>query len=130
MIYKLQDDLSKRERQIMTVIYKRKKASVQDVLEEIPNPPSYSAVRSIMNILKRKGFLSHNRHGNKYIYSPIISKKKAMNTAVIHLLTTYFDNSLEKAVTALLKIHNKDLTEEDLHRLTQIIDRAKKGGEG
>jgi len=112
MTQRLQNDLSKRERQIMAIIYKRKKASVKEVLEDIPNPPSYSAVRSTLNILKEKGYLKHNRQGKKYIYSPTISQKKAMSSAVKHLLTTYFDNSLEKAVTTMLEIHNNDLTEE------------------
>jgi BlaI family penicillinase repressor len=129
MTQRLQNDLSKRERQIMAIIYKRKKASVKEVLEDIPNPPSYSAVRSTLNILKEKGYLKHNRQGKKYIYSPTISQKKAMSSAVKHLLTTYFDNSLEKAVTTMLEIHNNDLTEEDFKRITRIIDRTKKGGE-
>jgi len=129
MNQKLQNDLSKRERQIMAIIYRRKRASVRQVLEDVPNPPSYSAVRATMNILKDKGYLKHMRQGKKYVYSPTISQKKAINSAVKHLLTTYFDNSLEKAVTAILEIHNKDLTEEDFARLAQIIDKAKKGGE-
>lgn len=129
MTQRLQNDLSKRERQVMAIIYKRKKASVGEVLEDIPNPPSYSAVRSTLNILKEKGLLKHNRQGKKYIYSPTIPPKKAMSTAVKHLLTTYFDNSLEKAVTSILEIHNEDLTEEDLRRLRHIINKAKKGGE-
>ena len=129
MTQRLQNDLSKRERQIMAIIYKRKKASVKEVLEDIPNPPSYSAVRSTLNILKEKGYLKHNRQGKKYIYSPTISQKKAMSSAVKQLLTTYFDNSLEKAVTTMLEIHNNDLTEEDFKRITRIIDRTKKGGE-
>ena len=129
MPHRLQNDLSKRERQVMAIIYQRKRASVKEVLEDIPNPPSYSAVRSTLNILKEKGLLKHNRQGKKYVYSPTISQKKAMSSAVKHLLTTYFDNSLKKAVTTMLEIHNSDLTEEDFKRLTQIIDSTKKWGE-
>ena len=126
---KLQNDLSKRERQVMAIIYRRNNASVNDVLEAIPNPPSYSAVRSVVNILEEKGFIKHKKQGKKYVYSPTISRKKATSSAVKQLLTTYFDNSLEKAVTTMLEMHNDDLTEEDFQRLSRIIERVQKEGE-
>ncbi len=123
---KLQHDLSKRERQVMEIIYKMKSASVQDVLDEIPNPPTYSAVRSILRILVVKGLLKHTKQGKKYLYSPIISHKKATNSAIKQVLATYFDNSLEKAVTAMLEIHREDVSTEELNRLAKIIDRARR----
>jgi len=126
---KLQNDLSKRERQVMAIIYKRKNASVNDVLKDIPNPPSYSAVRSVVNILENKGFIKHKKYVKKYVYSPTISRKKATNSAVKQLLTTYFDNSLEKAVTTMLEMHNDDLTDEDFQRLSRIIERVQKEDE-
>jgi predicted transcriptional regulator len=126
---KLQNDLSKRERQVMAIIYKRKNASVNDVLKDIPNPPSYSAVRSVVNILEDKGFIKHKKHGKKYVYSPTISRKKATSLAVKQLITTYFDNSTEKAVTTMLEMHNDDLTGEDFQRLSMIIERARKEAE-
>ena len=122
---KLQNDLSKRERQVMAIIYRRNNASVNDVLEAIPNPPSYSAVRSVVNILEDKGFIKHKKQGKKFVYSPTISRKKATSSAVKQLLTTYFDNSLEKAVTTMLEIHNDDLTDEDFQRLSRIIERVQ-----
>lgn len=126
---KQQNDLSKRERQVMAIIYSRKKASVKDVLKDIPNPPTYSGVRSVLNILKDKGFIKYNKHGKKYVYSPTISRKVATSSAIKQLLTTYFDNSLEKAVTTMLEMHNDDLTDEDFERLSRIIERARKEGE-
>ena len=126
---KLQNDLSKRERQVMAIIYRRNNASVNDVLEAIPNPPSYSAVRSVVNILEDKGFIKHKKQGKKFVYSPTISRKKATSSAVKQLLTTYFDNSLEKAVTTMLEMHNDDLTDEDFQRLSRIIERVQKEGE-
>ena len=127
---KLQNELSRRERQVMAIIYKRKNASVREVLKDIPKPPSYSAVRSIVNILEDKGFIKHKKHGKKYIYSPTISLNKATTSAVRQLLTTYFDGSLEKAVTTMLEMHNDDLAEEDFKRLSRIIEKARKEAEG
>ena len=129
MIKKLQHDLSRRERQIMQVIYRRSNASVSEVLGEIPSPPSYSAIRSIMNILVGKGLLKRTRNGKKYLYSSTVSQKKAMHTEVKQLMSTYFEGSLENAVTALLEIHGDDLGEEDFKRLMDIIDKARKESE-
>lgn len=130
MSHKLQNDLSKRERQVMEVIYKRKGASAKEVQEDIPDPPTNSAVRSVLIILEKKGFIRHKRQGKKYIYTPTIPPKKARYSAVKQLLATYFDNSLEKAVSTMLEIRNKDLTEEDLERLTQIVQNVRKEGLG
>ena len=121
--------LSKRERHVMEVVYRRKEVSAKDVWNEIPDFPSYSAVRSVLNILEDKGFIKHKKHGKKYVYSATISRKKATSSAVKQLLTTYFDNSLEKAVTTMLEMHNDDLTDEDFQRLSRIIERARKEGE-
>jgi BlaI family penicillinase repressor len=129
MIKKLQQDLSKRERQIMQVIYRRSSASVSEVLSEIPSPPSYSAVRSIMNILVQKGLLRRTRNGKKYLYLPTVSQKKAMHSEVKQLMSTYFEGSLENVVTALLEIHGDDLSDEDFQRLMDIIEKARKESE-
>jgi predicted transcriptional regulator len=126
MIKKLQHDLSRRERQVMQVIYRRATASVSEVLREIPSPPTYSAIRSIMNILVEKGLLKRTRNGKKYLYSPTVSQKKAMHSAVKQIMSTYFDDSLENTVTALLEIHGDDLGDEDFQRLMRIIEKARK----
>jgi predicted transcriptional regulator len=123
---KHQADLSKRERQVMEIVYKKKQVSAKDVWMEIPDIPSYSAVRSVLNILEEKGFLQHSRQGKKYVYSPTISPKKASNSALKQLLNTYFDNSLENVVTAMLEMHSTELTDSAYKRLSGIIDRARK----
>ena len=129
MSHKHQLHLSKRERQVMEVVYRRKEVSAKDVWREIPDFPSYSAVRSVLSILEQRGLLTHIAEGKKYIYSPTIAHEKAMHSAVNQLLTTYFDNSLEKAVTAMLQIHNSDMTDDDFKRLADTIYRARKQDE-
>lgn len=124
MIKRLQNELSKRERQIMDVIYRKNSASVKEVLEEIPDPPSYSAVRALINVLEGKGFLNHKKEGKKYIYLPTISHKKAMRSAIKQLLRTYFNDSVEDAVVAIISTKN-NLSEEDFDRLTGLIDEAR-----
>jgi len=123
---KLQHDLSRRERQIMQVIYRHSNATVGDVLSEIPSPPTYSAIRSIMNILVGKGLLRRTRSGKKYVYHPTISQKNAMHLAMKQVMTTYFGDSIDNTVTALLEIHTGDLGDEDFRRLLRIIEKARK----
>jgi predicted transcriptional regulator len=113
----------------MEVVYRRKEVSAKDVWKEIPDFPSYSAVRSVLSILEQKGLLTHIVEGKKFIYSPTIAHEKAMHSAVKQLLSTYFDNSLEKAVTAMLRIRNRDMTDDDLKRLADTIHRARKEDE-
>ncbi len=124
MSIRLQTELSKRERQIMDVIYRKSSASVKEVLEEIPAPPSYSAVRALIYVLEGKGFLKHKKEGKKYIYLPIIPHKKAMGSAVKQLLRTYFNDSVEDAVVAIINTKN-NLSEEDFDRLTGLIAEAR-----
>ncbi len=118
--------LSRRERQIMEFLYRKRAASVAEVLKGIPDPPSYSAVRTTVNILERKGHLRHVKEGRKYLYSPVTSSRKAVQGALRHLLSTYFDNSLEQAVAALVKLHGKALSEEDFERLERMIRKQRK----
>jgi len=130
MSHKHQLHLSKRERQVMDVVYRRKEVSAKEVWREIPDFPSYSAVRSVLSILEQKGLLTHIAEGKKYIYSPTITHEKAMHSAVRQLVNTYFDGSLEKAVTAMLEIHNQDITDAELKTLAEIIERVRKEDEG
>ena len=120
-------DLSKRERQIMEVIYRRGKASVREVLEDIPNPPSYSAVRAMMNILENKGFITHVKVGRKYVYASTTPIKKAKRLAIQQLLHTYFNNSTYEAVAAIIEVNRNNLDESDFHRLIELIEQAKRG---
>jgi len=109
----------------METVYKKKQVSAKDVWKEIPDIPSYSAVRSVLSILEEKGFLEHCRQGKKYVYSPTVSPKNASNSALKQLLNTYFNNSLERVVTTMLEIHSTELTDADYKRLSGIIDRAR-----
>ena len=126
MSRKLHTELSKRERQIMDIIYRKKSATAKEVMESMPNPPSYSTVRKLLHILENKDFLRHEQDGVKYVYHPIISHKKAMRSAVRQLIETYFDNSVEEAMTALIEHNTSDLSEEELNRLIGIIEKRKR----
>jgi len=128
MSKKLQHGLSKRERQIMEVIYRKKVATAQEVLEEIPDPPGYSTVRSFLTILEEKGFLKHDRKGRRYVYSPTISHNSAVRSTLQNVLRTYFNNSVEDAVSALMEVHGKYLSDDDYDRLIERIEKAKKEG--
>lgn len=121
-------NLSRRERQIMDVVYARGQATVADVHQAIADRPSYSSIRALMRILEEKGHLKHKQEGVKYIYLPTRSREQASRSAAKRLLTTFFDGSTEQAVAALLKVSGPDLNDETLNRLTQLIERARKEG--
>jgi len=118
--------LTKREQQVMEVMYREKNVSAKQVWEFIPDFPSYSAVRSVLTILERRGLLTHTVEGRTFIYSPAVEHRKAVLSAIKQLLRTYFDDSLDKAVAAMLEIHGEDMTEDDFERLSEIIARARK----
>ncbi|MBM4049121.1 MAG: BlaI/MecI/CopY family transcriptional regulator [Planctomycetes bacterium] len=121
-------ELSRRERQIMDIIYRRGKASATEVMDELPDPPSYSAVRAMLRILEEKGYLTHEQDGQTYIYSPTLDRERARESALKHLVTTFFDGSTEQAVAALLDISSGRLSEAELDRLAKLIEEAKKEG--
>jgi predicted transcriptional regulator len=123
----LHTELSKRERQIMDAIYQKKSATAKEVMERVPSPPSYSTVRKLLNILERKGFLKHIQDGIRYIYFPKIPHKKAMRSAVRQLMETYFDNSVEEAMAALIEYNASSLSDEDLNGLIDIMKKKKRG---
>ena len=125
---KILKNLSRRERQIMDIIYEINEASVAQVLELIPDPPSYSSVRALLRVLEEKGHLKHTQQGPRYIYSPTLSREEASHNALKHVLKTFFDNSTEDVVAALLNISEEDLSEEEYKRLTQLIKKAQKEG--
>ena len=122
-------DLGRRERQIMDVIYRLGEAAVGDVLEQLPDPPSYSAVRTMIRLLESKGFLRHRREGTKYIYRPTQSVENASRSALEHLLRTFFSGSATDAVAAILDVSSDNLSDDDLDRLEGLIDRARKEGQ-
>ncbi len=121
-------NLSRRERQIMDIIYEMNEATVAQVLELIPDPPSYSTVRALLGVLEEKGHLIHEQQGPRYIYSPTIPREEARQNALKHVLKTFFDNSTEEVVAALLNISEEDLSEEEYKRLTKLIKKAQNEG--
>ena len=121
------NQLSRRERQIMDVVYRLGKAAVSDVLERLPDPPSYSAVRALMRILEEKGHLSHEQDGPRYVYLPTVPRDAAQASALSHLVRTFFGGSSELAAAALLGV-NRRLTEADLRRLADRVEAAREEG--
>lgn len=119
--------LGPRERQIMDAVFKLGKASVAEVRRELPNPPSYSAVRTILGILEEKGLLRHEQDGLRYIYRPTVARGVAQQSALRHLVRTFFDGSPERAAAALLAMSDA-MTPADFKRLAQLIARADAEG--
>ena len=120
--------LSRRERQIMDIVYRHREVSVNDVLEDLPDPPSYSAVRALMRVLEDKGHLKHREDGPRYMYSPTTSRSQARDHALDRVLDTFFGGSTERAVAALLDRAAADLDASELDRLSQLIERAREEG--
>jgi len=121
-------NLSRRERQIMDVIYARGSATVQDVVSQMPDPPSYSAVRAMLRVLEEKGHLTHREEGPRYVYLPTVPRDEASKTALKQLVKTFFDGSAEQAAAALLDMSGPELSKEELDRLQQAIETARKEG--
>jgi predicted transcriptional regulator len=120
--------LSRRERQIMDILYQRGKASAAEVREAMPDAPSYSAVRAMLRVLEEKGHVKHQAEGLKYVYVPTIAREKAKRSAVKHVLETFFGGSPEQIVAALLDVSSTRLTREELDRMSEMIEKAKKEG--
>jgi BlaI family transcriptional regulator, penicillinase repressor len=120
--------LSRRERQIMDIVYARGEAAAADVRAALPDPPSYSAVRALLAILVEKGHLKHRSQRGRYIYVPTRRRVQAGRSALRRVLDTFFEGSLEKAVAALLQGADANLSEQDLRRLAQLIKQARKEG--
>jgi BlaI family penicillinase repressor len=123
-----QKNLSRRERQIMDIIYELNEATATQVLERLPNPPSYSAVRALLRVLEEKGHLSHKQDGPRYVFVPTLPRDEARENALKHLVNTFFDGSTEQVVAALLDISDEKLSEDDYQRLSQLIENARKEG--
>ncbi|PYQ68460.1 MAG: CopY family transcriptional regulator [Acidobacteria bacterium] len=120
--------LSRRERQIMDVVYLLRRVTVAEVLERLPDPPSYSAVRAMLRVLENKGHLRHALEGKSYVYVPIVPRIRASRSALQNMLKTFFDGSPEKAVAALLDISRTEITDAELDRLSRLIDQARQEG--
>lgn len=120
--------LSRRERQIMDVIYRLGQATAQEVVDNLSDPPSYSAVRGLLRILEDKGHVKHRQDGPRYVYQPTIPREKARASALRQLVRTFFQDSPEAAVAALLDLSAAGLKNEELDRLAALIARARKEG--
>ena len=119
-------DLSRRERQIMNIVYRRGRASVADVLDDLEDSPSYSAVRAMMRILEEKRHLWHEKEGARFIYTPVYPRQDAGESALKLVFQTFFDNSMEKTIAALLNVSDTALSDEESNRLAALIEQAKK----
>jgi predicted transcriptional regulator len=122
------NDLSRRERQIMDFLYQAGRASAAEVLDALPDPPGYSAVRATLRILEQKGHVRHEEDGRAYVFIPVMKKDAARKRALTHLLKTFFDNSTEQAVAALVDLAGPKANPAELDRIRKIIDDAKKEG--
>ncbi|MGH7651702.1 MAG: BlaI/MecI/CopY family transcriptional regulator [Gemmatimonadaceae bacterium] len=122
------EGLSRRERQIMNLLFQRGKASVGEVMDGIPNPPGYSAVRATLRTLEQKGRVVHEEDGRAYVYRPTVRRDAARRSALTHVLRTFFDNSAEDAVAALLELRGPKLSDAELERVSRLVDNAKKEG--
>ena len=120
--------LSRRERQIMDAIYRRGQATAAEVLEDLPDPPSYSAVRAMLRVLEEKGHLRHEQQGPRYVFLPTVPREKARRSALKQLVRTFFDGSTEQTVAALLDLSASRLSDTELDRLSQLIERARTEG--
>ena len=120
-------DVSRRERQILDVLYTRGRATAAEIQDALPDAPSYSAVRALLRILEAKQYVRHEHDGPRYIYVPTIARDSAKRSALRHLVRTFFDGSTEDAVAALLQ-QDSGLSDPELERLAKLIDGAKKEG--
>jgi BlaI family transcriptional regulator, penicillinase repressor len=118
--------LSRRERQIMEILYRHGRASAADVRDAMEDAPGYSGVRAMLRVLEEKGHVKHENEGLKYVYVPIVNRDKAKRSAIKHLVDTFFRDAPEQVVAALLDVSSKRLTNAELDRMAEMIEKAKK----
>lgn len=128
MVLNKQQKLSRRERQIMDVLYRLGRATAAEIQQSIPDPPSYSAVRAMLRVLEDKKHIRHEEKDLRYVFLPVVPRDKARRSAIRHLLDTFFEGSPEQAVATLLDISSSSLSSEDYDRLAQLIENARQEG--
>jgi BlaI family transcriptional regulator, penicillinase repressor len=128
MVLKDQQGLSRRERQIMDLLYRLGRASAAEIHAALPDPPSYSAVRAMLRVLEEKKHIRHEEKDLRYVFMPIVPRDKARRSAIRHMLDTFFEGSPEQAVATLLDVSARDLTKEEIDRMAERIERARKEG--
>ena len=121
-------ELSRRERQIMDAIYRRGRASVSEVMEELPEPPGYSAVRAMLGKLVDKGHLAYEQEGPRYVYFPTRPREEATRSALQRMLSTFFDGSASRAFAAVLDLSGEELSPEELEEIAERIEEARRRG--
>jgi BlaI family transcriptional regulator, penicillinase repressor len=121
--------LSRRERQIMDILYRLGSGTAAEVQQNLQEAPSYSAVRALLRILEEKGHLKHAYDGPRYVYAPVVSRPVAQKSALKQMVKTFFDGSTSNAVAALLDMSGSDLSETELNRLAKMVDQAKREGQ-
>jgi len=122
------NDLSRRERQIIDILYAQGRATAAEVQAGLPEPPSYSAVRAMLRILEDKGHVRHEQDGPRYVYVPTVGRDNAQRSALHHMLKTFFDGSAEQAISALLDESSTKLSDAELDRLARLIDQDRNAG--
>jgi predicted transcriptional regulator len=120
--------LSRRERQIMDVLFRRGRATAADVMADLTGEPSYSTVRTQLRVLEEKGHVRHEDDGVRFVYMPVVRRQAARKSALRHLVDTFFEGSAEKTVAALLGGEGAKLTDEELDRIAGLIDKSRKDG--
>lgn len=125
---KVKPRFSKREKEMMDIIYRREHATAAEVLEEMVDPPSYSAVRATLKILENKGHLTHVDDGTRYVYKPTIDRDLASRSALNEVMKTFFDDSAEKIVATLLETRGQQISSEDYDKIKTLVERARKEG--
>jgi BlaI family penicillinase repressor len=128
MAKRIPPGLSRRERQIMDILYRRGRASAADVMGDLPGEPSYSTVRTQLRVLEEKGHVTHEEDGVRFVYVPAVPHRAARKSALRHLVDTFFDGSAEQVVAAVLGGETSRLSEEELNRIAEMVSKAKKEG--
>jgi predicted transcriptional regulator len=121
-------DLSRRERQIIDTLFRLGRASAAEVLAQLPDPPSYSAVRALLRILEEKGHVRHEQEGPRYVYMPTVARDSAKRSALRHLVQTFFEGSTAQAISALLDSSSSRMNDAELDRLRRLLEEARKRG--
>jgi predicted transcriptional regulator len=123
-----QTALTRRERQIMDILYRRGRATASEVMDDLPGSPHYSTVRTQLRVLEEKGHVVHEEEGLRYVYAPSTPRRSARKSALRHLVDTFFDGSAEQVVAAVLGGEGARLSDEELDRIAELVEKAKKEG--
>ena len=120
--------LGRRERQIMEILHRRGRANAAEVLEDLAEPPTYTAVRGLLRLLESKGYVRHEQDGPRYVYFPTADTQRVSKSAVKHLVRTFFDNSASSAVAAMVGMYGQQWSDDDLDRISAVIEKAREKG--